>query len=194
MNSDGWTAAVLAGGRSRRMGTDKAGLVLPDGRTLLARQIDLLEELNPSALFVSARSGQELPALPRRVQRIDDPGTHGPLGGVVALLRASPYPRVLVLAVDLPRLDRSTLQALLAPDREQLGVLLELRGEPEPFPALYPRSWLRVAELALETGHLALRPLLASSEAREHFRRVTAPAPGALLNWNSPIDYQLGTE
>src|SRR5690606_15155389 len=114
-----FSAVVLAGGRSSRMGVDKATLPHPSGSTLLDRQIALLRGLGPAELLVSVRSGQDLGLLDRDVCTVRDDGTAGPLGGIVAALKAATQPRLLVVAVDLPYLDADTLRALLlvAPDR-----------------------------------------------------------------------------
>src|SRR5690606_4119732 len=70
-----YAATVLAGGRSTRMGQDKAGLSHPaTGEPLLLHQLNLLRQLHPAPthLAVSARHGQALPRLPADAQRIDD--------------------------------------------------------------------------------------------------------------------------
>jgi molybdopterin-guanine dinucleotide biosynthesis protein A len=84
------TAVVLAGGKSIRMGTDKAALPHPVSKIpLLVRQLDLLTELGLARLLVSARAGQVLPPYPHDVGRVNDHGESGPLGGIVAALAAT---------------------------------------------------------------------------------------------------------
>ena len=61
-----FSAVILAGGRSSRMGQDKAWLPI-DGQPLLARQISLVRELDPVELLISGRSGTDYRSLGCRV-------------------------------------------------------------------------------------------------------------------------------
>jgi molybdenum cofactor guanylyltransferase len=186
MHANAFAAAVLAGGRSTRMGTDKAALRLADGCTLLARQLELLASLEPAQLIVSARQGQLLPTLPAGITRIDDPGDAGPLGGIVACLRAVTTPRLLVVAVDLPRLEAAPLRALL--DSPTPGAVPRVDDHLEPLVALYPRAWLEAGENALQRGNLSLQRLLRQPEAKRLFTVLEIAATEHFLNWNSPHD------
>lgn len=183
-----FSAVVLAGGRSTRMGADKAALRLPDGQPLLLRQLGLLTSLPADRVLVSARQGQVLPTLPSGVERVDDAGDSGPLGGIVAALRQITTSRLLVVAVDLPRLDPATLIALLA--ASGAGTVPEIAGRLEPLVAIYPRVWLPAAEAALEHRDLSLQRLLRAAAASGLFTVVRAPSEAAFLNWNTPDDLQ----
>ena len=103
---------ILAGGRSRRMGTDKA-LLSYEGRLQLERCHELLQDCC-AAVYLSARVGQFpetlLPKLPRLYDRFVD---FGPLGGILTAMQAQKKVAWLVIACDLPFLDRDTLQDLL---------------------------------------------------------------------------------
>ena len=190
-----YTAAVLCGGHSTRMGTDKAWLPAPDSATnrpLLLRQLDLLGLLQPAPAerLVSARSGQPLPPLPATVGRLDDPGTHGPLGGLVNLLRHLSTPHLLVIPVDTPHLDPRSLQRLLdaarkCPDRS--FVARSPHGV-EPLVALYARSLAPLFAQAVADRHLGLRRLLTSATVGPHLDQVDFPTPDAFTNWNTPDD------
>lgn len=82
-------ALVLAGGASRRMGRDKAWLTL-EGVPLLRRVVDLVAQV-ATLVVVAAAPGQDLPALPEGVLRVDDPierHGRGPLVGILAGLAA----------------------------------------------------------------------------------------------------------
>lgn len=99
---------VLAGGVSRRMGENKAGLVL-NGKTLLQHQADKLRALGIEDIMLS---GAGCPALPgTRVIPDEFPGK-GPLAGLHACLNAARNPACLVLSVDIPLVPVSALAHL----------------------------------------------------------------------------------
>ncbi|THB69241.1 MAG: molybdenum cofactor guanylyltransferase [Desulfovibrio sp.] len=99
---------VLAGGKSTRLGRDKAREAV-SGVSLLQRTCDLLSEV-VDEVWISGRNpvgmGLNLPWIE------DDTPGHGPLGGILTLLARLKQP-ILVLACDLPFIDRYTLERLL---------------------------------------------------------------------------------
>ncbi len=107
-----FAAVLLAGGQSRRMGRDKALLLVDGGRVLWERQLDVLRSLGPAELFIS---GPARPGFPYDVRLLEDerPGL-GPLSGIVAALEAMTTPLLVVLAVDLPAMRADFLRGLLA--------------------------------------------------------------------------------
>ena len=174
--------ALLAGGHSRRMGRDKAALPHPAGGTLLSRQLALLDALAPAQRLLSLRAAQPAPAgLPPAWHVVRDDGTSGPLGGLVAALRACLAPPLLVLAVDLPFIDLATLNQLLTA-ASPAGLVPTTPHGCEPLAALYPRTFLAVAEAALAAGDLRLQNLVAPLPA------WPAPDPSRFTNWNTPAD------
>ena len=90
---------VLAGGESRRMGSDKA-LLLNDGETQLARAVRLLQA-HTEKVFVSARVSQsgdsERNRFPQILDRYQD---MGPLAGILSAMETEPSVSWLVLACD----------------------------------------------------------------------------------------------
>jgi cyclic pyranopterin phosphate synthase len=98
---------LLAGGRSARMGTDKAALRHPDGRTLARRAYDLLLEAGCETIVLSLRHDQELPPGLEGLAEITvvrDPvgRSEGPLTGMITGMALRPDADWLVLATDLP--------------------------------------------------------------------------------------------
>jgi molybdopterin-guanine dinucleotide biosynthesis protein A len=97
------TGVVLAGGKSRRMGRDKS-IVVFDGKPLLIRAVNVLEQLFGETIIVT---NQEIPRDVRAelggAKIIHDEIPHlGPLGGISAALKASKSEIVFVMAVDMP--------------------------------------------------------------------------------------------
>ena len=103
--------AVLAGGRSRRMGTAKA-LVPLGGRPLVLWVLDAAREAGLEAVVV-AKAGSPLPAVPVPVWREPDAPVH-PLAGVVAALERAPGRAVIAAACDMPWVTAGLLRALAA--------------------------------------------------------------------------------
>src|ERR1700740_2341073 len=95
---------VLAGGRSSRMGTDKAFLEL-DGRSLLVRSLELLRALTPEVCIVGP--AEKFSAYGPVIE--DVYARRGPLAGIQAALTASTTELNLILAVDLPLVTESLL-------------------------------------------------------------------------------------
>ena len=182
---------VLAGGRSTRMGTDKAALIHPDGRSLARRTYDLLAGAGCVDVVLSLRHDQEIPVgfsdLPD-LAIIRDPidSTGGPLVGIVAAMSLHPGADWLVLACDLPRLDAATLSHLVAskhPDELFLSYRSEFDGLPEPLCALYASAAL---PLLRNTESRCPRKVLIRTECR----LLDPLVPRALDNANTPDDWQ----
>lgn len=133
-----FAAVLLAGGRSRRMGRDKALLSLADGRLLWQRQLDVLRELQPAELFISGPAREGFP--PDVSLLADAAPSRGPLSGIAVALAVMRSPLLVVLAVDLPRMTAAFLHTMLAASRENCGTV-PWRGESgfyEPLAAVYP--------------------------------------------------------
>ncbi len=182
---------VLVGGRSSRMGTDKAALVHPDGRPLARRTFDLLVEAGCAEVMLSLRHDQPIPAgfedLANPTVVHDPEGeSAGPLAGIVAAMSLRPDADWLVLACDLPRLDTVTLRHLIAskrPDETFLSYRSEFDGLPEPLCALYAPAAL---PLLRDTEFRCPRKVLIRYECR----LLDPVTPRALDNANTPEDWQ----
>jgi molybdenum cofactor guanylyltransferase len=184
---------LLAGGRSTRMGTDKAALVHPDGRNLARRTLDLLL-MECSRVFVSLRHDQDAPPMIEESERItisrDPEGcSEGPLSGMLGTMRCSPGAHWLVLACDLPRLDARTLRHLVVsrrPDESFLSYRSEFDGLPEPLCAYYAAEALPIMEQACANDVCCPRKILIQNQCR----LLEPLVPGALANANTPEDWQ----
>jgi molybdopterin-guanine dinucleotide biosynthesis protein A len=95
---------ILAGGRSSRMGEDKA-LMTIDGETMLARSARILRDMDAGLVVMS---GSRPGGIPDRW-----PET-GPVGGIASAVEVLPDGELLVIPVDMPRLGQSVLGPLLA--------------------------------------------------------------------------------
>lgn len=138
-------AFILAGGRSRRLGSDKA-LAVWQGRPLLAWALQALEETGLAPTVVSPEV-EAYRSLASRFLTRERPGL-GPVEGLRVVLLAAQAPWALVLSVDMPCVDSGTLRSLLAFDRtgEQVVCFADSSGRRHPFPGLYNRTLLRSIE------------------------------------------------
>jgi molybdenum cofactor guanylyltransferase len=142
-------AFVLTGGRSSRMGSDKAFLEL-EGKALIARAIELARKVTPNVSIVGA--SEKYSAYGPVVADIFP--RHGPLGGIHAALRASRSDLNLMMAVDLPFLEARFLEYLIARAAESdAPITVPKSGEYfQPLCAVYRKEFANIAERALAKG------------------------------------------
>ncbi len=178
---------VLAGGRSARMGRDKAALAAA-GRTQLERAMALLAP-HVERAFVSVRADQRSdPLRAGFAQIVDRHESLGPIAGLLAAQDEHPDHAWLVLACDLPLLDAATLVHLLrhrASSREATAYRSSRDGLPEPLCAVYePSSRTRLAAY-VAGGRDCPRKFLIQADVE----LLDEPNPRALDNANTPEEY-----
>ena len=160
MNRPARSGLVLAGGSSRRMGTDKA-LLTVEGRRLVDRVLAVLSEVADD--LVCAR-GDRAPLGLDGVLEVTDavPGA-GPLAGLVSGLEAARHDLVAVLAVDLPSPSAAVLRHLAAQHAGQDAIVPVVAGRLQPLHAVWSRRAAPALRGRLEDGdrslHAALRAL-----------------------------------
>jgi molybdopterin-guanine dinucleotide biosynthesis protein A len=176
------------------MGRDKAlipvawkGEVVP----LWKRQLAVLEAVGPLQIIVSGPPKPDYPASLKVFP--DEWGHRGPLGGITTCLHHALSGLLLVLAVDVPRIEPEFLQALLRQALPDRGVVPILRDRFEPLIAVYPKSALPVALAQLAKNDLALQSFV--SELANMRLVVSYEVPASeqekFENWNRPEDMHL---
>jgi molybdenum cofactor guanylyltransferase len=180
-------AAILAGGRARRMqGADKSALDV-GGQPILARQLEVLSRV-ASHLFVVGRAPAGLPAgVPVVPDRI--PGA-GALGGIYTAIVESPCDRTLVIGCDMPFVTLALLERLAA---EEADVVIPrtVQGY-EPLCAIYTRACAEGIRDRIEHGDLRASVPPAGVRMVELGPDVLAaldPRGAALTNVNTPDDH-----
>ena len=182
-----FSAVILAGGKSSRMGGDKAFLEI-GGQTLLTRQIQLVRDAGAAEVFISGREGVDYSTSGCRVLTDKFPDA-GPLAGIERALDAASTPWLLVLAVDLPEMTVELLQELLAGCRENRGVVPCVTGNLEPLAAVYPSAARRLAAELLAGENFAVKHFAARCEVMGLIvRQEPTVAAFFFQNWNSPSD------
>lgn len=190
------SAAVLAGGQSRRMGRDKATLV-PPGQSLPL--VDLVAEvlltLSDDVLVIGGPSDR--PVRPGVRREPDAPGSAGPLRGIAAALRAARHEWCLVVACDLPFLSPVLLRSLCAVRGDADAVVPRTpdADDPEtmraqPLHALYHRRCRPIAlDLLASTGRAgALLDRVATRYVADTDLLRLDPELRSFTNLNTPDD------
>lgn len=183
----GWTGIVLAGGRSSRMGRDKA-VVEYRGRPLIQHAIDILEPHVDELLIIGD---------PRQYDRYgplaiaDDAPGHGPLGGIVTALRYAWNERLIVLACDMPHIPASFIDSLKRSwDDEHDAVVAQCDGRLEPLAAVYTRRCRDTFASYVRAGRLKMSDAI--EQVRTRYLQV-CPGEGEwpvdlFRNINAPSD------
>jgi molybdopterin-guanine dinucleotide biosynthesis protein A len=197
------TAIVLAGGRSRRMRADKAGLDV-GGRTLLEHVLAQVEPLFDEVL-VSRSPGRSLPIRPRQAAKgkglprpqpsgaevllrviPDDVAGLGPLAGILAGLKAARNDAGMVIACDIPDIETALLEAVVrAAGDVEISVPVGPSGLYEPLFALYRKSVIPAIEGLLASGERSILPLF----GRCRTAVVELEDAGRIRNLNTRDDY-----
>ncbi|MBU6409268.1 MAG: molybdenum cofactor guanylyltransferase [Verrucomicrobia bacterium] len=159
------TAVLFAGGESRRMGRDKATLLL-NGEPLWARQLRVLRELSPEAILISARARPIW--CPTQIEVVlDVPPSRGPLSGLAAALKRIQTTHLLAFAVDLPEMTSTHLKKLWSLANPGIGVVPQNGIFPEPLSAIYPVEGLRAVELTLATNDASMQGVIRRLTSRK---------------------------
>jgi molybdopterin-guanine dinucleotide biosynthesis protein A len=160
LNAEGW---VLAGGRSVRMGSDKAAIGLA-GVPLLERMLRKLRQLNLKARIAGMREPVE--GVAAEVVSDVHPDC-GPLSGMETALSRSETPLVMMLGVDLPLVEIGFLQWML--ERAQVSgavaTIPRVLGQPQPLCAVYRRELLAGIARALHAGDFKTMTAVESAAA-----------------------------
>jgi len=186
------TAAILVGGKSLRMGRDKADLVW-SGLKLVEHVYDRVSPLVDEVLLVvrPERKDWAENLAPEGARVVcDRAGAEGPLAGIAAALAEATHQRVLAVACDMPNLQPDLLKAML--DDRSAQVIVPQTGHGfEPLLAVYEKSCLPIIEDILARGPSripAFFPEVTVSRWNEDQLRKYDPQLLSLMNLNRPED------
>jgi molybdenum cofactor guanylyltransferase len=185
----GCSLVILAGGLSRRMGRDKAGLPAGDG-TLIQHLARRLAPVVDETIVAGGSGHHDLPGL----TTVDDryPGL-GPLAGIHAGLLVARSPFVWVVGCDLPDVDPGLGALLYGLAGDVDAVVPRIDSEPQSVCAVYDRALAPRIERLLAAGERRVKMLLAASKVRyvtpDELRAVD-PELRSFRNINTPADYQ----
>ncbi len=188
------TGIVLCGGRSTRMGRDKASLPFGD-ETLLERAIRVVREVADEVIVVTRKvEGGGNPFWGVPVCLVHDPVANlGPLAGIAAGLSASTTDLNIVIACDMPLIRPAVLQRLVDLRGDADICLAVVDGQASPLCAVYRAGVAGVAQELLASGERRVMALL----DRVHTQRVDAaafrdidPDLESFLSCNTPEEFE----
>jgi len=177
---------VLAGGKSKRMGFDK-GMVDWYGKEQRYYMADMLQSFCDE-VYISRSSTEQ--QIDEQYQTLTDTFTGlGPYGAILSALREKPNNAWLVVACDLPLLDKHTLQFLV--DNRDVSAIATAYGNgfqdlPEPLIAIWEPKSNEVLLSFLEKGYSCPRKVLINSDTK----LLQVPNVNALTNVNTPEDFE----
>jgi molybdopterin-guanine dinucleotide biosynthesis protein A len=184
------TIFILAGGKSTRMGADKAFVTL-GGRTLLERALETARSVTDDVRIVGEKTkfGEFAPVVEDVFRGC------GPLAGIHAARRASGSEWNVMLAVDLPFVTKDLLQYLLGQARSSAAMVTVAHSAEgwQPLCAVYRREFAEVAEESLRAGRYKIDVLF--EECRVHVieekeLRAAGFAPGVFRNLNTAAELE----
>jgi molybdopterin-guanine dinucleotide biosynthesis protein A/molybdopterin converting factor small subunit len=186
---DDFTAVILTGGKSSRMGRPKA--LLPFGNEPLIDHLVRRLERKFKRVVVVAAPDQELPPLTATVVR-DEVAYQGPVGGIYYGLKATSGTGAFVTSCDAPFLNLPLISFLTSQISNHDVVVPYWQDRFQPLHAVYRRSVVPLLEEQLERGEL--RPIFLYDKVRtrkvgeEEIRRFD-PEGLSFMNMNAPDDY-----
>ncbi|MBI4808860.1 MAG: molybdenum cofactor guanylyltransferase [Nitrosomonadales bacterium] len=209
------TALILAGGDSRRMGQDKAVLVL-DGMTLLDHVTAAMQQVFPKVVVSvrQLRAGVEVSQVCDEVevsqvcdevevsqvcdevevsQVCDEVEASGPLAGLLAGLAQADTPWVFAVACDMPFVTPAVVLHLATFRDGVQAVVPMIDGYPQPLAAFYAASSLEAMRASLAAGDKSLRGMLQKLDVRyvsEAKLRECDPQLRSFVDLDTPQDFQ----
>lgn len=189
-------AAVLAGGKSRRMGRDKLFIEV-EGRGLLQRVLDVLELIFDDIMIVvsATETDETLEKFNWVRHRIvqDLIPDKASMGGLYTGLYYAKSDRVFAVGGDMPFLSRGLINYIISRDDYDIVIPHTSRGL-HPLHAVYSRRCLPLIKVMIDEGDLSISSLACKMNrydvSEEEIRRVD-PDLTSLININTPGDLEM---
>ncbi len=176
---------ILAGGQSRRMGSDK-GLVSYKGKQLVKYAIELLTPFCEN-IVISANNPQYsdfgLPVIP------DEKKDIGPAGGLLATLSKSRNRYSIVVSCDMPHLNSEAVNHLIRNVKDATCYIPKHNNGIEPLFGVYHRNFIHPLLEAVNNGNYKLKSLFNSTQTFfVDFNNLLELQPSLFMNFNSLSD------
>jgi len=179
---------IVAGGRSSRIGVDKA-LLKVGGSTMIERIITVLQQVAGHVLISAGNGKYSFTGYSHVEDKFAD---IGPIGGIYSALKASSTPINIVVSCDLPFLSVGLLDYLLQNSLENEMIIPVHNNFYEPLCAVYNVSLLPVIEQQINEGDYKLINLITKTDSK--LLPITSDLPfykpNVFNNINSIADYE----
>jgi molybdopterin-guanine dinucleotide biosynthesis protein A len=178
---------ILAGGKSSRMGSDKALLLVQD-ESMMNRMIRLLEPFCKTIAISGEKTGYN----EFKVEIVPDLYTDcGPISGIISSLKHSSTEWNLLISVDVPFMNEAFIQYMIFHIGHYDCIIPEHDGRFEPLMGLYNRQIIPVVEEMISQGDYKLMRLLSKLKVRYvNCNSLIKQYPRLFVNINLPGDYQ----
>lgn len=189
--TDNYSLLLLAGGKSSRMGKDKAQL-LYENKTFIENLVDKAKQLGIVQIYLSRHQENK-----EGIHLVSDIYPEkGPLGGIHACMKKMSTPYCLILPVDVPQIPVGVLEELLAAHKKQcqhaelrkLPLLIEREDFMEPLIGIYPLEMLGFIEERILEEKLSVFQML-KAWGNKSFQ-VDIPK-WQIANINTKDDYEM---
>lgn len=184
------TVAIQAGGQSSRMGTDKS-FVLFEGRPMVEVVRQAVAGLGEELILITNKPADyaylNLPIFS------DVYPDHGSLGGIYTAVHAAAHPHILVVACDMPWLNRPLLEYMAGLRRQADVIVPRWDKYPEPLHAIYSKACLAPIETRLQAKELKITRFFADVSVHFVDRDIISrfdPNGRSFANINTPQDLQ----
>lgn len=184
------TVAIMAGGKSSRMGTDKS-FVLFQGRPMIEVVREQVQGLGSKTILITNKPDAYAHlGLPMFSDVYPD---HGPLGGIYTAIYHAAHPHTLIVACDMPWLSRDLLQYMITL-RETADVIVpRWQKFPEPMHAIYSKQCLPPIKAKLKAKQLKITSFYGQVDVRfverEEIKQFDENGR-SFANVNTPTDLQ----
>jgi molybdopterin-guanine dinucleotide biosynthesis protein A len=186
---NGIAGVILAGGKSKRFGTNKA-LTMINGKPLIQHGADLLSGMFRECILVTNT--------PEEYEFLSLPMTHdrymgcGPLAGIHAALLEISEPRAFVIACDMPNISEEVIRYICSINEQNYDVIIPwLENGQEPLFGIYHKNALPVIEAYLENKDCQIIRVYAEllvRRVREQEVLSVTDDLGCFKNINRPAD------
>src|SRR3990172_12713979 len=184
------TGIILAGGKSRRMGRNKALLDF-GGRSIIEHTVDLFKSIFPEVILVT-NTPEEYANLGIKIVTDIFPGK-GSLGGIYTGLFHSSHDYSFIASCDMPFLKRELIEFLIGLKDGYDVVVPRLKDGHEPLHAVYSKRCLKPIKSMINKGDLRIIGFYPEVKVREVSEEELAPfnpEPSSFMNINTPEDYE----
>jgi molybdopterin-guanine dinucleotide biosynthesis protein A len=189
----GMTSIILAGGKSSRLGKNKALQVI-EGKSLIQRVVDRLAMLSTEIIIATGR-GEAIPCSSNvEIKTVADIYPEkGPLVGIYSGLMSSSSTQAIVVGCDTPFLSTGLLEYMTQIDSTFDVVVPRIKNKLEPLCAVYSKHCLAPTHRLLEQNELRIDKLFAMVRVKyieENEINRFDPEHLSFFNINTPADMQ----